>query len=279
MKTILIPKIIPAAFFSALILWGCVTPRQQLLDPPVVTFDGMDLKHISFFEAVPRFDFTVANSNPMGMKIKSIDYTLKINHQKFVKGVAGQNIRIKAADSGNVRLTVRFNYLDVFEMIPEFRHKDQIQYTLSVQAHIGAFSIPYQTDGWFSIPKIPELSLKNGRVSELTSSGAKAVFVLEARNHNPFPIKIKGMSYTIRLGGHVLADGNFSEPLTLDPTGKTEVHLTVDADFSGPDRGMYETLACSGAPYELSGEMFFDTSSRGRKSLGFKTSGEVLLER
>ncbi len=153
---ILRPASLSAAVF--LLLAGGCAGITELIDPPVMTYLGMNLQCDSMFEATPVWRFHLENENPRTLRVTGIAYDLKINHRKFVKGVAGQKVRIRPYDSADLELPVSFNYLDLFQTISGFSQTERIRYDLTLSLKIPPFSIPFHTEGELTLPKAPAVS-------------------------------------------------------------------------------------------------------------------------
>ncbi len=267
------------AFFSVLltvlVLAGCATIDQQLIDKPKVEYLGMSLKDLSLFEATPVFRFRFTNTNPMGLDISGVSYNLKVNSRKFVKGVSGQNVRIKAISSGEMELPVSFNFIDFFQS-PDAAEA-RVYYELSGMIRIGPYSLPYETAGWFTVPRIPRIFLQQVRISDLSESSASLLLTLDLDNPNDFPLDVDTLAYILRLNGTEIGGGAVS--LSKAVEGKTRVRLSVPlhSAFSGQNDPEYQSLKSSSASYELSGAMNLRTFKTGLRRISFQDTGKTDL--
>ncbi|MGE0085964.1 MAG: LEA type 2 family protein [Desulfococcaceae bacterium] len=264
------------AFFSVLLavllLTGCATIGQQLIDKPKVEYLGMTLKDLSLFEATPVFRFRFTNTNPMGMDVSGVSYNLKINRRKFVKGVSGQNVRIKAISSGELELPVSFNFTDLFHT--QGSEDSGVLYEMSGLIRIGPYSLPYETAGRFVIPKIPRIFLQEIRITDLSENSASLLLTLDLDNPNDFPLDVDTLAYVLRLNGAETGAGAVSLSKAVD--GKTRVRLSVPVHsvFSGPDDPVYQILRSGYASFEISGAMKLRTFQTGLRGISFQEAGE-----
>lgn len=265
------------SFFSVLltvlVLAGCATIGQQLIDKPKVEYLGMHLQNLSLFEATPVFQFRFTNTNPMGLDISGVSYNLKVNNRKFVKGVSGQNVRIKAISSGELELPVSFNFIDFFQS-PDTAEA-RVFYELSGMIRIGPYSLPYETSGWFAVPRIPRIFLREVRISDLSETGVSLLLTLDLDNPNDFPLDVDTLAYVFRLNGAEMGDGAVS--LSKAVEGKTRVRLSVPLHsvFSGPDSPAYQSLKFPSVSYELSGAMNLRTVKTGLRRISFQDTGKT----
>lgn len=261
-----------------IVLCGCTT-LQQLIDKPDVEFRGMSLASASLFEATPVFRFELNNPNPMGLLIRSVTYNLKINDKKFVRGVSDQNVLIKAANSGILELPLTFDYLDVFESIASFRQSDTVSYELAGSIGIGPFSLPYQADGEFDIPELPDVSLEGVQVENMSISGASLVVDLNVENNNSFPIDMGGLNYSLKLEGRELAQGMTRQISSISEKGMARIRIPVSVNFLELGQSAYQALRGKATDYEVAGEMTFNMPGQRVKRIPFEKSGEVRLQR
>jgi LEA14-like dessication related protein len=253
---------------------GCAT-MQQLIDPPEVRFKGMHIGDISLFDATPVFTFELINFNPMGLSIRNMTYNLKINDRKFVKGVTGQDQRLKAGGSETVELPITFNFLDLYETLSEFQSAETAAYDLSGAIGVGPFSIPYRADGQFEVPKLPKISVEGVRVDRLSAAGASLVFDLRLKNENSFSLHPKGLDYAVKLEGIEMAEGKVREIGPISDRGATRLQIPLHVDFMELGRSALSALGGSSADYEIAGKLNFDVAGRWGQSVPFQKAGVV----
>lgn len=261
--------------FAALVTGsGCAT-MQQLIDPPEAHFKGMQIKEISLFDATPVFTFELVNFNPMGLNIRNMTYNLKINDQKFVKGVTGQGLRLKAGGSETVELPITFNFLDVYETLSDFQSAETARYDLSGTIGVGPFNIPYHAEGEFEIPELPEVSVEGVRVEQVSPSGASLVFSLQLKNENSFPLHPKGLDYAVKLAGEEMMEGTVREIGQITDHGATRLQIPLNLDFLKLSRPVLSAVRGSAADYEITGHLNFDVAGRWDQSVPFQKVGVV----
>jgi len=250
---------------------------QQLIDKPKVEFKGMSLSNIYLFEAVPVFKFKITNSNPMSISVNKVAYKLTINDHKFIKGISDHQVRINAADSGMLELPITFNYVDVFNNTSEFVRSDKVYYHLSGSIGIGPFSIPYEDQGEFRVPVLPDPVLKHVKISKFSSKGASLVFELELENINAFPIDLSALDYSIKLDGRDFIKGIKSNIDSINKNGKLKLKIPLELDFIELGISVYKLLKEPSLNYELSGTMKFKIPKIGSRKFPFYKKGEVSL--
>ena len=104
-------------------------------------------------------------------------------------------------------LPVTFSYMDILETLNDLSHRENVRYELAGTMDIGPFSLPYQTKGVFDMPRLPEVILKDVRISNLSLTRADVAVEMEVSNNNPFTVNLGGVEYGLKLGGRELAAG------------------------------------------------------------------------
>ncbi|OQY55287.1 MAG: hypothetical protein B6245_19980 [Desulfobacteraceae bacterium 4572_88] len=266
---------------TPVIIGGCATlVEQQLIDKPLVTFEGMSLEAVSLSESTPVFRFQVTNPNPLVLKVRNIAYDLKINSKKFVRGVSDKSIRLRAAGSDMLGLSVPFNHMELLDATGASAHSSTVTYDLSGHIRIGPFAVPYQAKGELEIPNLPAITLKRVDVSKLAFNAASTgQFVLELENANSFPIQLNSLQYRISLNGNEHAGGIIRPVPILDKNSKTllEIPLRITPSVSGWT--MDHVLTAASLPYEFSGELRVSIPGANERVFYFQEEGKVPVEK
>jgi len=258
---------------------GCSIPFQQLIDPPILIYEGMYLKNKSLFEVTPVFKFRISNTNPMGLSIINITYNLKMNNDKFIKGMLDRNISLKAIGENNVELPITFSYLDAFGHSSEFIASDNIMYDLSGTVGAGPFAVPYHLKGIFDVPKFPEISLEYIEVSDFNFTNTSVTFVLGIKNANPFEVALSALNYRIKLVGTEFTAGVIRSFSLIDQNGISTIKIPVKINFSEKGHPAYDILSESSPLYELSGRIYFNIQGTGIRSFPFRNFGNTKIVR
>lgn len=262
-------------WLAALLLAGGCATLQGIVQKPEIEFAGVSLDHMTLFEATPVFKFKMTNPNPVRIPVGAITYNMSINDRKFVSGVADKGMKIGARESGIVSVPVNVDYLDLFETFTEFNASREVRYNLSGAIDVGPFQIPFAHEGSLMVPKLPEISLKNVAVSDLSLTRAKVELILGIENSNPFAVKLNGLQYGIKLGGKEFVRGEMRAVPAVDEKGVSTLTIPMNVNFFKLGRSVYSLLKETSSMYELSGEMKFDIPRIGEKRVPFTQKGSV----
>lgn len=259
-----------------LVLFGCAA-LQQLVQKPTVSFDKADLTAMSFTEGTILFRFNVLNPNPIGLTVRKATYSLKLNQKDFVQGVLEKGIVIQANGTAPLEFPLTIRYMEFVQSMQELFELDQVPYDLSGALSVGPFEIPYSTKGILPVPKLPDIALKQIKVSQLSLSGAKLLFTMRMTNRNAFSISPAGLVYKIGLSGVRFAEGEMARVQTVPENGESVFELPLNVSFLQLGKSAHALLGKSASAYEISGSVKLDLPSLGVQSFGFQKTGNVSI--
>ncbi len=272
-----IPQKGRVALGSALLVFlGCAA-LQQLVQKPVVTLQKTDVTDLSFTEGTILFGFNVTNPNPIGVTVQKVSYQLDLNGKKFIQGVLNKGITVKASGTAPFELPITIRFMEFYQSVQDLLKSERVAYDLAGTLSIGPFEVPYKTGGSLPVPKLPEISLKNVKVTRLTLAGAGLLFTLHLKNGNSFSVSPSGLHYRIELAGTRFAEGDAEQILSMRKDGESTIELPLNVSFIELGKSAYNLLTRSASRYQISGNMRLNIPSLGTQQIPFQKSGEVSL--
>jgi len=267
------------AWAASLVFWGCVTASQQLIDPPVVEYLGMDMPSPSLLSALPTFRFRITNPNPMGFMISAFSYDLRINHRKFVKGVAGQEKVVRPAETVTADLVLPFYYMDLLDVMPDSSPDDPnaatVRFDLSGSVTVGPFSEPYAVSGEFTVPRLPRIELVRLSQEPAEDGGEGFNLELNLTNMNPLPLTFSRMTCRVNLGGIGWVRAAEIPASSIPPQGEMKVRLVARVD----DASLVVVLSGrSSVEYVIEGDVGFETPRGGTGRFSLRRTGTVAVD-
>lgn len=257
---------------------GCAT-LQQLVKTPEVTYERLTIRDMSLAESTLVFHLHAVNPNPVGIRLNSLTYNLKVNNKDLLSGVLDKDVALKANGTTEVSVPVTLNYFKVFASVSDFMAARQIDWDLSGTFQIMGLQFPYHAKGELPLPTLPKISLNKIEVSALSLTGASLDFCLKVENDNAFALNLGGLDYSIKVGGMQLASGRTADIAPVSGNGKTTVHLPVNVSFRELGLSAYPLLQNSTSDYSLSGNLTFNVPTLGEKATPFFKTGRVRLTR
>ena len=252
---------------------------EDLVQKPSVAFSTVDIKEMSFSGATLEFLFKVNNPNPLGFTISKAAYDLRLNQQAFLKGDLEKGISLPASGQAPLAIPFSIDYFEFFKSVQNFLKEDSLDYDLSGNVAVGPFTVPYSVVGKFAVPRLPEISLKDVQVEDLSLSGASLNFALDVKNRNSYAVNIEDIEYNIALGAVSIASGK-TEKLNPVSGGEAQrINIPLKVSFVDLGLSVYQMLTGGNTDYELSGNIGFDLNRAGVKQFPFSTRGKVQLKK
>jgi len=255
------------------------TMLEQFVQKPTISYDKMELKEFAFDEATLLFRFKINNPNPIGMSIDRIDYQLDLNGAQFVKGDLDQGVALTASGVAPLEFPITIRYFEFFKSIRDFIKSNEIQYNLSGSMRIGPFDVPYQTSGKLPVPKLPDISLKQVQIDQISLMGATLLFTLSLKNQNAFTLQPQAINYDISLAETSFASGKATQINSVGSGDESLIQLPVTVNFLDLGKSAYHLLTGSSSSYQLSGNLEMNVSKAGIKIFPFKKQGNITLKR
>ncbi|MFP4459115.1 MAG: LEA type 2 family protein [Candidatus Zixiibacteriota bacterium] len=262
----------------AMILFNGCSVLSEYASKPTVKFKTFRIENPGLFDADLVFVFEIDNPNPVGGKISSATYDLKIDGSNFVDGNLSKGAQLPANGKANFEIPVHINYLDFFTSASQFVKQDKVDYEISGELTVLAFKIPYKNSGEIDMPKLPEIKLKSVRTSGISLTGGDVIFELEMKNPAEKAIGLKGLDYDINLGGIDFGEGISRISKNVSGNGKTTLELPLQVDFTKLGTGALNLLRGQSSEYKISGDMEIAVPGAGSKKLPFEKSGSVGID-
>jgi LEA14-like dessication related protein len=269
---------LPLFLLLLLALSGCAT-LDQMVKKPTATFSGVKLTHADLLEGTAIFNFDVHNPNPIGISAGRITYDLKLNGKHFTKGELDRGVSLPAGTTSPMAIPVTLRYLDFFDSLSQLWRTQQAAYALSGGFTVGPFSIPFEAQGRFDLPRLPKISLESIRIERLSLLGASLDCTLKMDNPNDFNLLLKRLDYGLKLGDATFAQASALPKAPIGSNDQTLMNLALDVSFSQLGRSAYQLLMGSSAAYALDGELVFDAPGGGEHAVPFNLAGQVPFKR
>lgn len=273
-------KIMRIVLLAAVLLpmAGCAA-LNQMVQTPQVTFNGLKIRDASLTAGTFNFNFIVNNPNPVGIRASRITYAMKLNGLSFVSGKLDQGLSLPSRGAGQMTIPVRIAYLDVFDSMMEMMRRKTAAYDISGRFYIGPVAVPFQAQGTFDLPRMPQISLENIRVDQLSLLGARLRCRLNLDNQNAFALMIQRLDYNLKLGETSFARASTHPAAPIGANAKSGMDLLLNVSFAQLGKTAYQLLQGTSTDYTLEGKFITDENGNAGKLLPFKLGGKVPLIR
>ena len=149
---------------ASLFLSGCayLQALNQKIKTPTVNFQNVELREATALGIKLDFLFEVNNPNPIGAKVTSLTYDLKLNGLRIAKGKTKEAIEVGPQGRSDVRFPFELQFKDLVSTINSLLGaKDKVKYQLDVvvcvDTPIGEIEVKRSAVGEFAVPR-PKLT-------------------------------------------------------------------------------------------------------------------------
>jgi LEA14-like dessication related protein len=263
-----------AALVLAVLLAGCAS-LDQLIQKPTASFSSMNLTRADLLQSTAVFHFNVNNPNPVNIRANRIHYLLKLNGRNFASGELDHGMTLVAGSTSRLQIPVTVRYSDLFESLSQLWTAKAADYAFTGGFTVGPFTIPFQAHGTFDLPKMPEISLENVRVEELSTSGARLQCRLKMDNPNAFELLMKRLDVNLKLGGVSFGRARALPSGTIAGNSASVVNFGFNLSFTQLGYAAYQLLQGANAAYQMDGALVFDAAGGKEHSIPLDASGRV----
>ena len=258
-------------------IMSCAT-LQQLVVPPDVKVENMDIADFSFEDVTLDFGLLVSNPNAFGVDLNGYEYKFAIEGKEFLSADEARQIDIAAAGNSNVSIPVTINFKQIYELMKQTKDLDSLSFDLVGSLHPGgllsAFDIPFSKTGSLPNVRIPEIKFSGLQIKKMGFTGIDLEVGLDLVNNNIFGFDIGKLNYDIALAGSQLIKGTTENLASVPAKGKTEIKVPVSLDLAGALGSLTSILKGNSVQATITGDTDLKTPF-GPITLPFNTTQEI----
>jgi LEA14-like dessication related protein len=231
LRTIRIALIVISA-----LLFSCST-LQQLVLPPTVKIENVNIAGFSFEDVTLDFTLLIQNPNAFGVGLEGYNYSFAVQGKQFLSANENQRIEITAAGNSTVLIPLTLNFKKLYQLMAETKSLDSLSYQLTGSFHpsglLSAFTIPFSRSGSLPNVRIPDISFSGLTVDKMGFTGVDLRVGIKLTNKNIFGFDIGKFNYDIALAGNAVAKGSTTQLASVPAKGATEISLPILLNFAG----------------------------------------------
>ncbi|PCJ86642.1 MAG: hypothetical protein COA54_07965 [Thiotrichaceae bacterium] len=252
---------------------------------PTAKITGTRLANISFEQVDLVFDLVVENKNPVTLKLTGLDYQLNVENQSLISGTTTKSIKIKANSTSPVQLPITLKFTDLKNLPGELWDKDIIKYQLLSKFNInlpviGNYAIPVEYKGELPIPKIPDISITDVNVKNISFLSAELVARIAINNPNNFNMAVSDLIYQLNINQKNWGQGNIKNTINIPKKGKAIVEIPLKLNLLSAGKSAYDIVVNKKpVEYQLKGNATVNSSLKLLKKydMPLDISGTALL--
>ena len=189
------------------LIMSCAT-LEQLVVPPDVKVENVDIAGFSFEDVTLDFGLLVSNPNAFGVNLEGFTYQFAVEGKEFLSADETRQIDIAAAGNSNVSIPVTINFKQLYNLMQQTKDLDSLSYDLVGKLHpsgmLSAFDIPFKKSGSLPNVRIPEIKFSGVQIKKMGFTGIDLEVGLDLVNNNIFGFDIGKLNYDIALAGSQL---------------------------------------------------------------------------
>lgn len=247
---------------TAASLTSCATVAKVLdgtFQKPTAEFRQMKLRELDFEKVTLDFEFLVTNPNGVSIDLASLGYALRFEDKKLASGNSNKPLKLTARGSAPVELPLTITFADFVDNLALlFSSKDVVPYAVDLDfgfnTFAGAVNIPVHQEGEVPLPKVPDVSVADVRMSNVSLTGARLEVAVDVTNKGQFPIQPKGFQYNLAVAGTSVAQAREALP-ALNAGAKQRLVLPVDLSFIKLGTAVVQAVRSKSLPWSMQGSL------------------------
>ena len=265
------------ALILSIALLSCAT-LQQMVQPPDVKVENIDIADFSFEDITLDFGLLVNNPNPFGINLQGYEYTFAIEGKEFLSANESRSFDVGAAGASTVHIPVTVNFDKLLELMKQTKNLDSLSFDLIGKIQPGgllaAFNIPFERSGSLPNVRIPEISFSGLKIKKMGFTGVDLELGLNLKNKNVFGFDIGALNYDIALAGSQVAKGVTENLASIPAKGTGEIKLPINVNFASALGSLSSALKGGKILADISGDADLKTPF-GPITLPFKITQEI----
>ncbi|MBN1465353.1 LEA type 2 family protein [candidate division KSB1 bacterium] len=271
-------RFIGLLFIMAFALFMSCATLQQLILPPDVKVESVNIADFSFEDVTLDFGLLVSNPNAFGVALEGYAYQFAVEGKEFLSANETRQLDIGASGSSNISIPVTINFKQLYELMTQTKDLDNLSYDLVGNLRPGgllaAFDIPFSKSGSLPNVRIPEITFSGLQVKKMGLTGIDLELGLNLVNKNIFGFDIGKLNYDIALAGSQLIKGTTQNLASVPAKGTGVIKLPVSLDLSGALGSLRSILGGNSVQATIIGDTDLKTPF-GPINLPFNTTQEI----
>lgn len=149
-------RILARLCIAALLFLASACQTLSGLEAPEVNLSSVRLEQVGVFEQQWQVVLRARNPNDRSITLKSLDYELFVNGERFARGLTGEQTTLPAMGEALVSTRITTSLLSTLGRLQEFQEQPDkpLQYQLKGSARVGGVAFPLHFDhkGEFQLP-------------------------------------------------------------------------------------------------------------------------------
>lgn len=258
-------------------LMSCAT-LEQLVVPPDVKVENVNIADFSFEDVTLDFALLVNNQNPFGIDLAGYSYQFAVEGKEFLSADETRQINVAAGGNSNVNIPLTINFKKLYELAQSTKSLDSLSFNLAGNLKpsglLAGFNIPFKKSGSLPNVHIPEIKFSGLQIKKMGFTGVDLEVGLDLVNNNIFGFDIGKLNYDIALAGSQLIKGSTNQLASVPAKGKSSIKVPVSLNLSGAMGSLTSILKGNSVQATITGDTDLKTPF-GPITLPFNTTQDI----
>ena len=210
-------------------------------------------------------------------------YRFVVDEKEYLQlnTVPSAGLEIRPSETTMVAIPVKITYEHLFQAIKGISEMDSVSCYLMGELFFSdgrkeRGSLPIAFNGEFPIFKAPEVEIISLDTNTLSIAGADLDFLVKIKNSNGFNLRIHKITYTLKLSGLPVDEGQIEGDKNIETRGEKDFALHLLLNFFDVGKDLYPVLQKSDVEAAFSGEIGI-LANWGRMQIPFSINKKLLL--
>ena len=249
------------------VLAGCkaLTELAAGATKPGVSVKGVRFSDVSTEGVTLLFDTEVSNPYAVDLPLTNLDYTLASQGATFLTGSAPVQGTVPANGSRVVALPARVAFGPMLSVLKGVKPGAVVPYAATMKlsvdgpSGVGRLALPLSKSGELPVPAVPDVSIADLKINDLSLSNAKATLSLNIKNTNQFAVSLARMGLGLELAGSKVSSATVTNALSLKPGDSGTIEIPVNLSLANLGLSAFNALRGKDTGYRLQGDVAIET--------------------
>ena len=188
------------------------------------------------------------NNTFLSIKMDTLKYKISFSNKIYFQNKQALGMMIKRYNKDTFEFSFKVPYTHILaDMKHERERKDSTNFltnlSLQYSTFFGKAELPIAESGMIKIPEPPQIEIQDVKFKkQLESKNILAEVRLKVVNNSVFSLKIKKVSYAIRIQKFASVKGSYTKELSFKGNTKTNFSLPVEIELKNHDQSLMSIL-------------------------------------
>jgi LEA14-like dessication related protein len=179
--------------------------------------------------------------------IDTIDYKISFFEKTYLQSKNGLGIKLPSYGSDRFDFSIKIPLHTIIKDIKkERKRKDSTIYSVDISIQystiFGKAKIPVSRTAKIKIPHPPDLKIVDIKWSKVKLKSIKAIAKIKIINYSPVTLKIKNLSYNLKVLKQGNIKGNYKKTIIIQPKSTTFIELPLEINVKHIGKTLFQIL-------------------------------------